>query len=434
AICFYFQVHQPYRLKKFRIFDIGQKGEYFNDDSGTDLDNKFILKKVADKCYRPMNNLLLELLKKYPDFKISFSFSGITLEQLEKDAPDVLDLFKKMVDTGRVEVLAETYYHSLACLYSSVEFISQVEKHKKKIKEIFGIQPKIFRNTELIYNDSLAPLIKEMGFEGVLAEGAEDILSWRSPNFVYQTAGEDLKLLLKNYRLSDDIAFRFSSREWSEFPLTAEKYADWLTAVNGSGDIVNLFMDYETFGEHQWADSGIFDFMRSLPAEVYKRTDNSFLTPSEVIKKIPTREEISFPRWVSWADVERDLSAWCSNEMQSAALERVYALESLIQNINSKKLLEDWRRLQTSDHFYYMCVKWFADGDVHKYFNPYNSPYDAFITFMNALTDLELKANQLLKDKEKTLIKKKSKIDSTKKTSRSNLVKSKKIGKIKRKK
>lgn len=420
AICFYFQVHQPYRLKKFRIFDIGQTPEYFNDDSGTDLDNRFILKKVADKCYRPMNNLLLDLLKRYPDFKISFSFSGIALEQLEKDAPDVLDLFKKMVDTGQVEILAETYYHSLSCLYSPVEFISQIEKHSQKIKDVFGFEPKIFRNTELIYNDSLAPLIKKMGFKGILAEGAEDILSWRSPNFLYQTAGTDLRLLLKNYRLSDDIAFRFSSREWSEFPLTAEKYADWLTAVNGSGDIVNLFMDYETFGEHQWADSGIFDFMAKLPEEVYKRIDNSFLTPQEAIEKILVREEISFPRWVSWADVERDLSAWCSNEMQLAALERVYGLETLIQKIGSKELLEDWRRLQTSDHFYYMCVKWFADGDVHKYFNPYNSPYDAFITFMNALTDIELRANKLIKDKKD--ISEKNKITTTKKKIKLKLI------------
>jgi alpha-amylase len=294
------------------------------------------------------------------------------------------------VETGNVEILDETYYHSLAFLYSKPEFKEQVKLHKKKIKDIFSYKPTVFRNTELIYNNELAKYVEEMGYKGILAEGADHVLGWRSPNFVYKPTGTDkIKLLLKNYRLSDDIAFRFSSREWSEWPLTTGKFAHWLNAVNGNGNTVNLFMDYETFGEHQWATTGIFNFLRHLPEEIMKHPDNKFATPSEIVKEISPAAELDIHHLVSWADVERDISAWLGNKMQQSAIQKIYLLEKAVKRLKSQALLEDWRKLQTSDHFYYMCTKWFNDGDVHKYFNPYDSPYDAFITYMNILNDFE---------------------------------------------
>jgi alpha-amylase len=392
SVCFYFQVHQPFRLKRYRVFDIGNDSEYFNDDSHTSLNNRKILEKVATKCYLPANAVMLELLEKHPEFKISFSFSGVFLEQLEIYSPETLESFQRLVNTGRVEILSETYYHSLSFLYSKDEFKKQVEMHKKKIKELFGAVPKVFRNTELIYNNELANVIEEMGYKGILAEGADHVLGWQSPNFLYRPKGtKELKLLLKNYKLSDDIAFRFSSKEWSEYPLTAPKFATWVNQANGNGDVVNLFMDYETFGEHQWEDTGIFDFLRAMPGEILKHPDNNFLTPSEVVEKYQTVSELDVHNFMSWADVERDLSAWLSNSMQGEASRKLYDLESSVLAINNQKLTDDWRKLQTSDHFYYMCTKWFNDGDVHKYFNPYESPYEAFISFMNVLNDMNLR-------------------------------------------
>jgi alpha-amylase len=392
SVCFYFQVHQPFRLKRYRIFDIGNDREYFNDDSHTSLNNKKILEKVAGKCYLPANAVMLELLQKHPEFKISFSFSGVFLEQLEMYSPETLESFKKLVDTGRVEVLSETYYHSLSFLYSKDEFRSQVELHKKKIKKLFGVTPKVFRNTELIYNNELANVVESMGYKGILAEGADHVLGWRSPNFLYQPKGtKKIKLLLKNYKLSDDIAFRFSSKEWAEHPLTAPKFANWVNQINGNGNVVNLFMDYETFGEHQWEDTGIFNFLRHMPGEILKHPDNNFMTPSEAVEAYPAVSELDVHNFMSWADVERDLSAWLSNSMQHEAAHKLYELEPKVLAINNPKLTDDWRRLQTSDHLYYMCTKWFNDGDVHKYFNPYESPYEAFIAFMNVLNDMKLR-------------------------------------------
>jgi alpha-amylase len=396
ALCLYFQVHQPHRVKKYRVFDIGNDHSYFNDSSDSNLNNQKILTKVAHKCYLPANELLLDLLKKHKDFKISFSFSGVFLEQLENFSPETLTSFKRLVETGRVEILEETYYHSLAFLYSKSEFESQVVLHHKKIKQVFGVAPKVFRNTELIFNNDVAKYIEKMGYLGIIAEGADSILGWRSPNFLYRPAGcTKIKALLKNYRLSDDIAFRFSSKEWKEYPLTAPKFANWVNAVNGNGYLVNLFMDYETFGEHQWADTGIFEFMRAIPGEILKHPDNSFVTPTEAVKKFPVSGEIDVPQYISWADVERDLSAWLGNPIQDDAAYRLYQLEAQVLATKNPNLISDWRRLQTSDHFYYMCTKWFADGDVHKYFNPYNSPYEAFIAFMNVLQDLKLRIDTL---------------------------------------
>ncbi|MFH1238465.1 MAG: glycoside hydrolase family 57 protein [archaeon] len=396
SICLYFQVHQPYRIKKYSIFDIGKNIDYFSDDSQSNINNIYVLKKVSEKCYLPANSLLLTLLNRYPEFKISFSFSGVFLEQIEKYAPEVLKSFQELVKTGRVEILEETYHHSLSFLYSREEFREQIRLHKKIVQRLFGQTPKVFRNTELIYNNDLAAEIESLGYKGILAEGADFILGWKSPNFLYSpTNTKKIKLLLKNYRLSDDIAFRFSEKSWKEWPLTAPKYTQWINAVNGNGETINLFMDYETFGEHQWEETGIFNFLENLPEEILKNPDNNFKTPSEVIDSYPTRGECDIPNFISWADIERDLSAWVGNGMQHAAINKVYSLRLKILKINNPQIIDDWRKLQTSDHFYYMCTKWFSDGDVHKYFNPYNSPYDAFISFMNVLHDLELKITNI---------------------------------------
>src|SRR3989344_1754905 len=330
SVCFYFQVHQPYRVKRYRIFDVGNDVNYFNDQSESNLNNERIVKKVAAKCYLPANEVMLELLNLHPEFKISYSISGVALEQFEKYEPKVLESFKRLIDTGRVELLTETYHHSLAFLHSKKEYLRQILLHQKKIKDIFGVTPTIFRNTELIYNNDLADLIEGLGFKGMLAEGADHILNGQSQNFIYQLPRGKLKLLLKNYKLSDDIAFRFSSRDWAEWPLSADKFAHWIGAINGNGEVVNLFMDYETFGEHQWADTGIFDFLRELPSELLKHPDNDFVTPSEAVARFTSRGELDVPHYISWADIERDLSAWSSNDMQIDALKKLYALEKKI--------------------------------------------------------------------------------------------------------
>jgi alpha-amylase len=296
------------------------------------------------------------------------------------------------VNTGCVEILGETYYHSLSFLASSEEFEVQVARHGERVEKLFGTRPTVFRNTELIYADALAPSVAKLGFRGVLAEGADAVLGWRSPNFVYAAPGApDVRLLLKNYRLSDDIAFRFGDRNWEGHPLSAEKFAGWVHAVNGCGELVNLFMDYETFGEHQWEATGIFDFMRALPERILDHADGGFVTPSEAIERHAATAPLSFPRFTSWADAERDLTAWLGNAMQSTAHGSLYELRDEVMESGDPALIEDWRRLTTSDHFYYMCTKYFADGDVHKYFSPYESPYEAHIAFMNALADLELR-------------------------------------------
>lgn len=385
SVCFYFQVHQPVRLKHYTVFD--NSDHYFDD-----YKNAAICKKVANKCYLPANRVLLELVRKFKGrFKIAYSLTGVLLEQLELYAPEVLSTFHALAQTGCVEFLAETYYHSLSFLYSRHEFVEQVKKHMDVISQLFGQKPRVFRNTELIYKNDLALLIEAMGcFDAIMSEGADHILGFRSPNFVYRPKGcKRLKLLLKNYSLSDDIAFRFSNRSWVEWPLTAEKFARWINNVNGNGNVVNLFLDYETFGEHQWADTGIFDFMRHLPDEVLKHPDNDFKTPSEVAESYEAIDTIDVPHVISWADTERDLSAWLGNAMQSNAIHELYRLERKIRKTKDERIIADWRKLQISDHFYYMCTKYFSDGDVHKYFNPYDSPYDSYINFMNVLDNLQ---------------------------------------------
>ena len=384
SVCFYFQVHQPPRLRHYTVFD--NHDLYFDDDK-----NASICRKVANKCYLPANRLILDLINRYDGrFRVAYSLTGVLLEQLRTFAPEVLSTFDALAETGCVEFLAETYYHSLSFLYSRDEFIEQVEKHSETIESLFGQKPRVFRNTELIYNNDLAVLVESMNrFDAIITEGADHILGYRSPNFVYRPRGcEKLKLLLKNYSLSDDIAFRFSNRNWAQWPLTADKFARWINNVNGNGYVVNLFMDYETFGEHQWEDTGIFNFLRHLPEEILRHPDNDFKTPSEVVKAYPACDTVDVPHLISWADIERDLSAWLGNAMQSNAIRELYKLEKKVKAAGDEKILTDWRKLQASDHFYYMCTKWFADGDVHKYFNPYSSPYDSYINFMNVLNNL----------------------------------------------
>ena len=385
SVCFYFQVHQPLRLRHYTIFD--NSPTYFDDSK-----NASICRKVANKCYLPTNRLLLETIRRFNGrFKIAYSVTGVVLEQLHKYCPEVVSTFDALAQTGCVEFLAETYYHTLSWLYSRSEFIEQVNKHIEMVEYLFGQTPRVFRNTELIYNNDLAETINSMGkFDAIMAEGADHILGYRSPNFVYRPPDcDNLKLLLKNYSLSDDIAFRFSNRQWAEFPLMADKFTDWINSINGNGNVVNLFMDYETFGEHQWEDTGIFNFMSHLPEEILKHPDNNFKTPSEVVRCYDAVGTVDVPHITSWADMERDLSAWLGNAMQSNALHELYRLERPIKETGDEDLIADWRRLQTSDHFYYMCTKYFSDGDVHKYFNPYESPYDSYINFMNVLNNLE---------------------------------------------
>ncbi len=380
-ICFYFQVHQPFRLRKYSVFDIGRSHDYFDEKK-----NKEVMEKVARKCYLPTNRVLLDLIDKHKGkFKVSFSITGTAIEQFEKYAPEVLESFRRLAKTGCVEFLSETYYHSLSFLYDKVEFFQQVNLHKALIRKHFSQSPQVFRNTELIYNNELAHYMEKAGFKAVLAEGADHILGWRSPNFVYKShTTENMRLLLKNYRLSDDIAFRFSNRDWKGYPLTAEKFVSWVEPI--LGDTINLFMDYETFGEHQWSDTGIFNFLNSLPGKLAEK-NIFFHTPSELLD-IPPKDTIDIHHPLSWADIERDLSAWLGNPIQNAAIQNLYKLKEAVMRSHDQDLIDSWRKLTTSDHFYYMCTKWFSDGDVHKYFNPYDSPYDAFISFMNVINDI----------------------------------------------
>jgi alpha-amylase len=402
-LCFYFQVHQPWRLRHYRFLDVGRSHQYFDDEK-----NAQILRKVANKCYIPMNNLIHDLIQEHQGrFKVSFSITGTIIQQMEQYAPEVIASFKRLFETGQVELLSETSHHSLSGLYSPDEFKAQVELHRQIMKEHLVEPSKVFRNTELITSNAIAGQVEKMGFRAMLMEGADHVLRWRSPLFKYRMASApELVALMKNYRLSDDIAFRFSDRGWAQWPLTSEKYAHWVKMIElenpvsarGGNPFVGLFMDYETFGEHQWASTGIFDFMRALPGKLLKETGARFILPTEAAEmalKEETRFEIDAEQPFSWADIERDLSAWQGNPIQDSALRQAFALERAVKDRaatlpehEGAELVETWRRLLTSDHFYYMCTKYFADGDVHKYFNPYESPYDAHIIFMNVLADL----------------------------------------------
>lgn len=390
TICFYFQVHQPFRFRRYRFFDIGNDHYYYDDYS-----NESILQKVAQKCYLPANELMLKMIEKHKGkFKVAYSISGIALEQFRLYAPEVLESFKRLAETGKVEFLSETYAHSLASLKGKEEFKRQVEVHRDLIKEHFGQNPKIFRNTELVYSDEIGTMVADMGFKAMITEGAKHVLGWKSPNFLYCNAiNPKLKLLLKNFKLSDDIAFRFSNKGWDEYPLTAEKFVDWLNQIPENEEVVNLFMDYETFGEHQWAETGIFDFMEAIPDQVFAGSPFSFSTPSEVVRKLQVVSAAHVPNPISWADEERDLTAWLGNEMQQDAFNKLYSLREKVYQSDDPALMQDFNYLQVSDHFYYMSTKFFSDGEVHSYFNPYDTPYDAFINYMNVLGDFEIRLN-----------------------------------------
>ena len=383
AICLYLHIHQPIRYREYSIFDVGNDSNYYYDNYNGRQSNERIFRKVAKKSYYPMLNLLSENMDKYPEFKASLSITGTWLEQAEKWEPDLIRIIRRMVDSKQAEIVGETYYHSLAYFYNLDEFNDQVKMHAETIKRLFGVEPKVFRNTEFAYNDSLARWAEAQGYEAILAEGWDKILGWRSPNHVYRPIGcKNIKLLLKNYRLSDDIAFRFSNRNWSEWPLTVPKYQRWLDDDCLRGNLINLFMDFETFGEHQWKDTGIFDFMNTLIPSWLSEYENKFVTVSEAAKLEEPVDEISMPDTVTWADTERDLSAWLSNSMQCAAMDQVYGLREAALNTHDGKLISDWRYLTTSDHPYSMCTKYWNDGDVHAYFSAYASPYESFMYYM----------------------------------------------------
>ncbi len=379
-ICFYFQVHQPFRLKEYTFFDLG------TDDYWNDKQNQEILDRIADNCYLPTNQLLLSLIQKHKGkFHIAFAISGVAIEQFEKYRPDVLASFQALVQTGCVELIAETYYHSLAALYNKEEFEYQVKKQEETFQRVFDYQPKTFRNTELIYSNEIAKLVEDLGYKTVLTDGLTWNLQKRTANQLFSARNANLNILLKNGHLSDDIAFRFGDEDWTEHPLTAQKYLDWCLVEEG--EIINLFMDYETFGEHKSAYSGIFTFLEEWVSLSIETEKLAFVSPQQIVQSHQTTEEYHAPRPISWADTSKDISTWTANSMQREALSKLYDLEREIGG--RKDLLETWRRLQTSDMFYYMSTKGGADGEVHSYFRPYNSAYDSYIFFMNALSDVK---------------------------------------------
>jgi len=389
SICIYFEVHQPIRLNRFSVFNIGNKNSnssYFNKNL-----NQQIFEKVAKKCYLPTNKLLLDLINKYDGkFKVSFSLTGTFVEYCQKFIPDLIDSFKELFKTGSVDMIEETYYHSLSSLYDGLdEFEEQVKMHNSMIKNLFNYHPRIFRNTEAIYDNRIAQKVSDMGYKGIITEGTEKILSWRSPNYLYKPVNSNIKVLLRNYTLSDDVGFRFSAKLWKDHPLTADKFAYWLNC--NEGDLVNLFMDYETFGEHHWEDTGIFDFLKHFPTEVFKRKNLDFVTVSEAVERYEPVGIVDVPRAISWADEDRDVSTWLGNDMQIACFNELKHIGNRLKENSDKELIDTWRRLQTSDHLYYVSTKGLQDGDVHAYFSPYDGPYDGFINYMNVLQDLKQK-------------------------------------------
>jgi alpha-amylase len=395
AICLYFQVHQPFRLKRYRFFDLGHDHYYYDDYS-----NESIMRKVAEKCYLPANKIILELIQKHKGkFKVTFSLSGLAINQFRLYAPEVLESFRSLAKTGMVEFLAETNSHSLASIKSRTEFERQVIKHKDMLKEFLGYEATSFRNTELIYSDSIGSWVAEMGFKSIMTEGAKHVLGWKSPNYLYcNSINPRLKVLLRNFVLSDDIAFRFSNRDWNAWPLTADKYASWINKLAPKSELLNIFLDYETFGEHNWKESGIFDFLYFMPGAVLKKTPFRFLTPSEIADTLQPVSAISIPSPISWADEERDITAWHGNELQVAALDKLYSLAGKVNKCGDDTIKKDWDYLQSSDHFYYMATKFFSDGAVHAYFNPYETPYDAFMNYMNVLGDFEIRLKKWFPD------------------------------------
>ncbi len=383
TICFYFQIHQPFRLKRYRFFDIGADHYYYDD-----FTNEQIMQRIAACSFLPANELLLEMIEANKGrFKVAFSISGVALDQLELYAPEVIESFKALAKTGCVEFLAETSAHSLASIKDEDEFCRQVKEQHQHIQRLFGQKPKTFRNTELIYSDEIGNLVQSLGYKTIIADGAKSVLGWKSPNFVYQCAGNsNLKVLLKNNKLSDDITFRFSNTAWNEYPLVADKFIDWIAQTPENEQVINLFMNYETFGNLQPRESGIFEFLKALPYFAAQR-GIEFLTPNEVSMKLKPVGELSVPTPISWADEEKDLSAWMGNDLQNEALNKLYSVSERVHLCKDRRLLQDWKYLQISDHFFYMSTKQFTDGGLYKIFSPYDSPFDAFTNYMNVLAD-----------------------------------------------
>jgi len=396
SLCLCFDVHQPVRLKKYRFFDIGNSDYYYDDHS-----NEMITRRVAENCYLPSNKIIFDLIQKYQGrFRVAFSISGTAIDQFKIYVPEVIESFKELAATGCVEFLAETYTNSLVFLKNKDKFKRQVEAHAITIEALFGSRPTVFKNTGLIYSDEIGAMIAEMGFNATLAEGPNHLLRWRSPNYIYSNAiHPTLSVLLKNQRLSDDITFRFSNSDWSGWPLTAKKYVSWLKKIPEEEKIVNLFLDYETFGEHQKKETGIFKFLTSLPSAVFTKSEIEFMTPSLVIAHHQPVSTLHVPYPVSSADEEGDLTAWLGNELQQDAFDKLYGLSEKIDQYTDTNLLNDWQYLQTSDHFYYMSTKSYSDGEVHSYFNPYDNPYDAFMNYMNVLNDFTIRLNRNLEIK-----------------------------------
>lgn len=394
SVALYLFMHQPERISPYSIFDVSNRHDYF-DAVAKDYEssNKAVVDKVSYKSYLPTLKLFEKVIHKNPEFKFNLSISGTLLEQLEKWQPEVIGMIRRLVHAGACELVGETYYHSLSFFYSKDEFEQQVMLHKRKMQEVFNYTPTAFRNTEMSYNNDLAYWADKSGYKAILSEGWDPVLGWRSPNYLYRPAyTENIKLLTKNYRLSDDLAFRFSNKAWPEWPLTVDKYISWLTA-EADAPLINLFMDFETFGEHQWEDSGIFNFLEHFILEWMSASERDFVFISDVADNLVPQDTIDCPSTITWADTERDLTAWLGNDLQKSAIEALYEIEKSVKSSDNPELLKDWRKLQTSDHFYYMCTKWFSDGDVHAYFSPYNSPYDAFINFMNVYHDVRLRAS-----------------------------------------
>jgi alpha-amylase len=393
TICLYFQIHQPFRLKRYRFFNIGNDHYYYDDYL-----NESIISRVAERSFLQANKVIGQIIKEFgTQFKVAFSISGIALDQLELYAPEVIESFQKLAKTGSVEFLAETYSHSLVALKNKDEFVRQVNEHSKRIEKLFNQKPRVFRNTELVYSDKIGADVAEMGFTAMLTEGPKHILGWKSPNYMYCNAiNPRLKVLLRNFQISDDLAFRFSNRGWSEFPLTAEKFTGWLKKLDKKEETVNLFIDYETFGEHQWMESGIFEFLSALPGVIFKNTNFTFSTPSEIADNLLPISTISVPTPISWADEERDLTAWLGNELQVDAFNRLYSLTDKVLLCYDDKIQKDWKYLQASDHFYFMSTKFFTTGATQAYFNPYETPYDAYINYMNVLSDFAIRVNAMV--------------------------------------
>lgn len=388
TICFYFQIHQPFRLKRYRFFDIGNDHYYYDD-----FLNEDIIHRIAERCYLPANKTLLAMIKSSGGkFKVAFSISGLALEQMEIYTPEVIDSFKELAATGNVEFLAETYAHSLSSLGDPEEFQAQVNQHKEKIYSLFGVKPKVLRNTELIYSDDISLLASSMGFKGMLTEGAKHILGWKSPNYIYTSSvNPSLKLLLKNDRFSEDISSRFSNYAWNEYPLTADKFISWIAETPDSEQIVNLFMNYETLGSLQPSETGIFEFFKALPRYAAEK-GISFSTPSEVFSLLKPVDSISVPYPMSWVDEERDTSSWLGNVLQQEAFRKLCEIGERVRLGDDRRIKQDWNYLQSSDHFYYMSTKHIGS------FSPYDNAYDAFNNYMNVLSDFIVRVNAQFPD------------------------------------